>query len=296
MFWEDIPLINTFQIVPGLPCSYSIMARNAEKAMTALARWRRMKEEEEKGPVAKRPNDVNECNTLNDAERYRKQVTMEIAKKIALIQNPGLGEFKIRDLNDEINKLLRVKYAWETRIKELGGQDYRKIAPKELDREGREVAGSKGYKYFGAAKDLPGVRELFEKVGIDESRKNRMELIKFLDADYYGYMDDDDGLLVPLEMDAEIKARLQIEKDWDENKDALKAKKAFEEIDIYKIVDDSDEEDINTKQSILIGDDGKKTFIQHVVVPSQKEIENLILERKKAQLFDRYVGSSSNSY
>lgn len=33
--------------------------------MTALARWRRMKEEEEKGPVAKRPNDVNECNTLS---------------------------------------------------------------------------------------------------------------------------------------------------------------------------------------------------------------------------------------
>lgn len=59
---------------------------------------------------------------------------------------------------------------------------------------------------------MPGVRELFEKVGIDESRKNRMELFKFLDADYYGYMDDDDGLLIPLEMDAEIKARLQIEK------------------------------------------------------------------------------------
>lgn len=50
---------------------------------------------------------------------------MEIAKKISLIQNPGLGEFKIRDLNDEINKLLRVKCAWEIRIEELGGPDYR---------------------------------------------------------------------------------------------------------------------------------------------------------------------------
>lgn len=50
---------------------------------------------------------------------------MDIAKKIALIQNPGLGEFKIRDLNDEINKLLRVKAAWELRIKDLGGTDYR---------------------------------------------------------------------------------------------------------------------------------------------------------------------------
>ena len=39
----------------------------------------------------------------------------------------------------------------------------RRIAPKQLDREGREVSSNKGYKYFGAAKDLPGVRELFKK-------------------------------------------------------------------------------------------------------------------------------------
>ncbi|MFH4981340.1 hypothetical protein AB6A40_008049 [Gnathostoma spinigerum] len=265
------------------------MARNAEKAMTALARWRRMKEEEEKGPVAKRPNDVGECTNLNDAERYRRQVTTEVAKKIALIQNPGLGEFKIRDLNDEINKLLRVKYAWENRIVELGGQDYRKTAPKELNREGREVAGNRGYKYFGAAKDLPGVRELFEKATIDTSRKNRTELIKFVDADYYGYMDDDDGLLVPLENDAETKARILAEKDWEENKDAWKAKKAYEDdIDIYRVDDDSDEE-IETKQSAIVGDDGRETFVQHVVVPSQKEIEALIRQRKKAQLYDQFL-------
>lgn len=36
----------------------------------------------------------------------------------------GLGEFRIRDLNDEINKLLREKGHWEFRIKELGGPDY----------------------------------------------------------------------------------------------------------------------------------------------------------------------------
>lgn len=36
----------------------------------------------------------------------------------------GLGEFRIRDLNDEINKLLREKGHWEYRIKELGGPDY----------------------------------------------------------------------------------------------------------------------------------------------------------------------------
>lgn len=89
---------------------------------------------------------------------------------------------------------------------------FRKNAPREIDREGREVAGNKGYKYFGAAKDLPGVRELFEKNEYDEPRKNRADLIKFVDADYYGYMDDDDGLLVPLEQEAEERARAQAEK------------------------------------------------------------------------------------
>ncbi len=37
----------------------------------------------------------------------------------------GLGEFRIRDLNDEINKLMREKGHWEDRIKTLGGPDYK---------------------------------------------------------------------------------------------------------------------------------------------------------------------------
>ena len=37
----------------------------------------------------------------------------------------GLGEFKLRDLNDEINKLLREKGHWEDQILTLGGPDYR---------------------------------------------------------------------------------------------------------------------------------------------------------------------------
>ena len=37
----------------------------------------------------------------------------------------GLGEFKLRDLNDEINKLLREKGHWDDQIKVLGGPDYK---------------------------------------------------------------------------------------------------------------------------------------------------------------------------
>lgn len=120
----------------------------------------------------------------------------------------GLGEFRIRDLNDEINKLLREKGHWEVQIKDLGGPDYRRVGPRMLDHEGKEVPGNRGYKYFGAAKELPGVRELFEQEPPAPPRKTRGEMMKDIDADYYGYRDDDDGLLLPLEAVAEKKGNL----------------------------------------------------------------------------------------
>ncbi len=36
-------------------------------------------------------------------------------------------------------------------------------------------------------------------------RKNRGELAKCVDADYYGYRDEEDGVIVPLEQEAERK-------------------------------------------------------------------------------------------
>lgn len=271
------------------------MARNAEKAMTALARWRRMKEEEEKGPIARRPNDTQDCRNLSDAERFRREVTKEISKKIALIQNPGLGEFKIRDLNDEINKMLRIKFQWELRIKELGGPDYRRSG-KELDKEGRSVGTDRGYKYFGAAKDLPGVRELFEQdMEIEKIRKTRAELMKYVDAGYYGYLDDDDGLLIPLEKEEEARAIAAAKKKWEEGKGAQMEKEAndsesdgHDEDDIYKVDDDSDGE-WQTKTSEVIGEDGKRVKIHHVMVPTLKDIEEAMLETKKQQLLNKYL-------
>ena len=40
------------------------------------------------------------------------------------------------------------------------------------------------------------------------ARKTRGELAKFVDADYYGYRDEDDGVIVPLEQEEEKKGLL----------------------------------------------------------------------------------------
>lgn len=65
-------------------------------------------------------------------------------------------------------------------------------------------------------------------------RRTRAEMMKHIDADYYGYRDDDDGVLIPLE-----KARSeQLEKEALENWLANKGNEASlekEEEDIYAV-------------------------------------------------------------
>lgn len=281
------------------------MARNAEKAMTALARWQKMKEEEARGgPEPRRPNNPLNVTEVKEAEKWRREIVKEVANKIAQIQNPGLGEYKIRDMNDDINKLLKQKYNWEARIKELGGPDYKRIAPKMLDREGKEVPGNRGYKYFGAAKDLPGVRELFSRPAPDTTRKTQAELMRDIDADYYGYMDDDDGILIPLEREQEEKSRSamieafrrQKESQMESDVPVESSSSAVEEEDpdIYRVEGaDSDEEEQGSGLTRMEFDEkGKPRFIAHVPVPSQKDIEEALLRRKKMELLEKYTGDS----
>ncbi|OMH85596.1 Pre-mRNA-splicing factor ISY1-like protein [Zancudomyces culisetae] len=189
------------------------MARNQEKAQSMLYRFRQVQLEEQGllKPVEKRPYLASIVNSLPAAEHWRRQVIKDITRTVAKIHDGSLPDTQIRDLNDEINKYLREKQHWETRIKELGGPDYKKVGTKIVDSEGREIAGNRGYKYFGRAKDLPGVREMLGKGDGDKEKrkKTRAELLKNIDADYYGLRDDQNAEL--LEYEAEV-SRLQIEK------------------------------------------------------------------------------------
>lgn len=179
------------------------MARNEEKAMTLFSKWDTFKSKYEAGDGGgkRRPFLSSECTSLAEAEKWRREMIKEMTKKVSMIQNAGLGENRLRELNDEINKLNRTKHHWDKRCVELGGSVDRQKT--YVDIEGKELPGEKGYKYYGAAKELPGVRELFQQ-SVDEAearrkKRTRGDMYKNITPDYYGYRDDDDGLLVPQE-------------------------------------------------------------------------------------------------
>lgn len=142
--------------------------------------------------IHSRPKFAHEAKTVKEGEMWRMSIVKELATLISQIQNAGLGEQRIRELNDEINRLLKSKYAWEMQIRKLGGPDY--SAQKSGEVDGMQLPGGGGYRYFGASKNLPGVREMFDQAnmqGQDEGpvKRTREDLTRLIQPDYYGWRD-----------------------------------------------------------------------------------------------------------
>ena len=175
------------------------MARNQEKAQSMLYRFRQAQAaslgvSSSSTHSLRRPRLASSVTSLKECERWRTDVIREISRKVSKIQDFGLTDYEVRDLNDEINRLLREKRHWETRILELGGANYKRAVPSMVD-EGMGRKGAGGYKYFGRAKDLPGVKELFATQHREE-REERYERFNHLPPSYYGDEDEDDGVLL----------------------------------------------------------------------------------------------------
>lgn len=95
----------------------------------------------------RRPKMITEVSAIPACEKWRGQVLKEISRKVSKIQEVSLSDFMIRDLNDEINKLMKEKHMWEVQIRNLGGPNYMRGGGKVYDEEGREIPGSgKGYR------------------------------------------------------------------------------------------------------------------------------------------------------
>ncbi|KAM4063716.1 isy1-like splicing family protein [Hirsutella rhossiliensis] len=179
------------------------MARNSEKAQSMLFRFREA-QAADLGIIdagrTRRPKLITEVDSIPACEKWRGQVLREISRKVSRIQEPILSDYQIRDLNDEINKLMREKHMWEVQVRNLGGPNYMRGGARVYDEQGREVpGGGKGYRYFGRAKELPGVKELFEAAskgpGKDDKASAAGEdraLRRAVDAAYYGWGPDEE--------------------------------------------------------------------------------------------------------
>jgi len=256
------------------------MARNEEKAQSMLNRWITYKHNLSRGYTGKpeeekRPHLASSCGTIGECEKWRMQILRDIGKKVMDIQNESLGEQRIRDLNDDINKLLREKGHWERRIMELGGPNYRKyeraaddaflaeLNPEESRIPDKEQKGYT-YKYFGAAKNLPGVRELFQKKPEASKRQRYANQVRGIDAEYYGYRDVEGDNLENFEKEAEKKALTQAIKNW-EKEQQNKAEGGGE--------------------AELEGD----SLEEGLPVPTKQQMEKALVDRRKQEMMKRYV-------
>lgn len=273
-----------------------------------LNRFITMKAEEKKKPKERRPFLATECRDLSEADKWRQQIMREIGRKVAEIQNEGLGEHRLRDLNDEINKLIREKSHWERRIVELGGPNYTRHSAKMTDLDGNIVdvpnpsGRGPGYRYFGAAKKLPGVRELFDKPPELRKRRTRYDIYKRIDAAYYGYRDDEDGILERLEPSAEAAMRREAAEEWYRldriRQEARKGVKSGEVAEVSAAVREilrEEEEDVVEEERMRDREmkerleENEREFVVHVPLPDEKEIEKMVLEKKKMELLNKYV-------
>ncbi|MCJ1392806.1 NineTeen Complex (NTC) component [Xylographa bjoerkii] len=202
------------------------MARNSEKAHSMLFRFR-AQQAADLGIIdagrTRRPKVITEVASIPACEKWRGQVLKEISRKVSRIQELNLSDYQIRDLNDEINKAMREKHMWEVQIRNLGGPNYMR-GGRVYDDEGKEIpGGGKGYRYFGRARELPGVKELFESSkpkAPDKGLENRADLRKQVDASYYGYnLDEEDGTLLAYEAAKEKEAFDNLQKDGDGTSD-----------------------------------------------------------------------------
>lgn len=290
------------------------MARNEEKALTLFNKWDTFKRDFHKDANNRRPLVASDCNSLGDAEKWRRDLIKDVTKKIAAIHNATLGEHRIRELNDDINKIMRQKHYWEIRIRELGGDV--KMGKQFYDVEGKELPGNPGYKYYGAAKNLPGVRELFaekdEEQELKKNRRSRADLYKFINPDYYGYRDEDDGILIAKEAAKEKELIGQMEQDFKKRKaeaiqDIKRSGGVFGADQLAMLEEDDEDDDVyvNMKRSALeaqqransstaslqrstIAELSGDCMQTQVAVPTQEDMASLLIDQKKKLLLEKY--------
>ena len=110
--------------------------------------------------------------------------------------------------------------------------------------------------------------------------------MKDIDAHYYGFRDDDDGALVPLELEAEKKAVAKALLEWKAKRaSGAKPEDDDDDVDIYKVPESTEQDEV--EEAMRAGKEAR--FVSHVPIPSQKDIQDALLRRKKQELLREYA-------
>ncbi|KAL7577610.1 hypothetical protein ACA910_015130 [Epithemia clementina (nom. ined.)] len=285
------------------------MARPAEKARAMLNKWVALREKgntpggggSDRRQPQRRPHLASDCEHLADAERFRGQIVREISLGIAQIQNPALPEHEIRDLNDAINRKLREKWHWNKRILELGGLDYnaierqRQIEQQQPGGGGGDVWVGSGYRYFGVAKTLPGVAEYLAK---EEERVTKQSLLssqrerhKHLTPDYFGWRDEEDGVLLEVEALAswqqqqEQQQRQRNDNDGDDNDHSKRHAATKRPRQAIAADDENNEKAAGSSTTMLVG--AAMEYLANIPA-NPDEMAHRRLQVKKALLLEQY--------
>jgi pre-mRNA-splicing factor ISY1 len=251
----------------------------------------------------------SDCDSLVEAEKWRREIVRDAMQKIAAISNAANGgEYRIRELNDEINKTMVVKKHWERRIVELGGPNYAQNK-QQVDVEGKELPDSKGYKYYGAAKELPDVKNRFqewekerERRGKKEKKKSRTQLLKNIgdNPGYYQSEEDKTGDLEAQEKRQEETLVAEAVREYEEGaakrrRLAAGASKKFRNKNGTGGGEGSDEEE-QELHSLLRGEAPAAITEAGTAAPSaggdsssNSEINSLLVETKKSALLSKYM-------
>ncbi|GBG25781.1 Pre-mRNA-splicing factor ISY1-like [Hondaea fermentalgiana] len=258
------------------------MSRRKVVQMGTLNRWMSFQQQVRLGQDQKdRSKNPESCKNLDDAHRFRRAVMREISQKLTQVQMASLGEHRLRELNDEINKLMRERFAWERQILKLGGPDLRNHA-----------SSGKTYKYFGAARELPQVRELLArpevKPAVSKKRK-RDDIMRTITPAYYHSVDDtrDDpmGLLdAEAREESEIRAERIAEEEPIPPNAEQEAAEAAEKLEASA----SPFEQLMLRTAHY----SSLSFLsveQRKDLDTSKAMEKVIVERKRKELMDKYL-------
>lgn len=126
----------------------------------------------------------------------------------------------------------------------------------------------------------------------------RYDIYRRIDASYYGYRDEEDGILVKLEGPAEERMRAEAVAEWkaleEIKREAKRAVKSGEEAMVSaaaaaKILFEEEEDVVEEERKEREEMEKEKEFVVHVPLPDEKEIERMVVEKKKMELLSKYT-------